>query len=140
MQEEIESYCIVGYFLKWHACLPSQEYLIQTVSSGVRNVSVLINKYALEGTYSNTCIAEQSLALAIASLSVVEFQKCLFLKIGLLMLKCPSRARYEHLDTCIWDVDKHFTPAFTCSQIISVSRDGQWFLHLLDELCPVHQE
>lgn len=93
MQEEIESYCIVGYSLKWHACLPFQVYLVQTVYSGVRNVSVLINKHALEGTYPNTCIAEHSLAQAIAFLSVVEFQKCLFLKIGLLMLKCSSRAR-----------------------------------------------
>lgn len=48
MQEEIESYCIVGCYLKWHACLPFQYYLIQTVYSGVRNVSALINKYALK--------------------------------------------------------------------------------------------
>lgn len=59
MQEEIESYCIVGHSLKWHACLPFQDCLIQTAYSGVRNVSLLINKCALEGTYSNTCIAEK---------------------------------------------------------------------------------
>lgn len=52
MEEEIESYCIVGYSLKWDACLPFQDYLIQTVYSGVRNIRVLINKYALEGTYT----------------------------------------------------------------------------------------
>lgn len=52
MQEEIESCSIVGYSLKWHTCLPFQDYLIQTVYSGLRNSSVLINKYALEGTYT----------------------------------------------------------------------------------------
>lgn len=40
-------------------------------------------------------------------------------------------------------MDKLFTPAFPCSQIISslvgIRDDGQWFLYPLDELCSVHQ-